>query len=316
MNFGDFLGNEELKARLSAAAAAGKLSHGYLICGPEGSGKRTFARLLAAAMQCTDGRETPCGVCPACRKVFSGQHPDVITVDDEAKKNLSVELIRGARADVFLRPNEGRRKIYLIPRAQDLGLAGQNALLKILEEPPDYAAFLLLTTNAEKLLPTIRSRCAELRLCPVDERTALDFLARRSPGRTDEALRAAYLRAGGFLGQALAHLDDGLLAPETAAFADCYAARSPLGLLEVLLPLEKRKREQLSPLFAQWKRLLCDALAARAGLASPSPQCAAICRSRTGSELLAAANALQTALDDLDANVGVGSVIGWLTTQL
>jgi DNA polymerase-3 subunit delta' len=315
MKFGGFLGNEELKSRLSVSLAGGKLLHGYLLCGPEGSGKKTLAALLAAAMECTGAGEKPCGVCPACRKVFAGQHPDVITVDDKEHKNIPVERIRDTRADVFLRPNEGRRKIYIFPRAQDLGQASQNALLKVLEEPPDYAAFLLLTTNADALLPTIRSRLAELRLGPVGEKEGLAFLRAHSPETSDEALRAAYLRAGGFLGQALAHLDEGFLLPETAAFAESWAAHNPLGLLEVLIPLEKKKREQLSPILAQCKRLVTDALAARAGLPSPTPQCAALMKNRTGAELLAAANALQAALDDLDANIGVGAVVGWLTTQ-
>jgi len=316
MRFDGLVGNTELKKGLSAAFSRGKVSHSYLLTGPEGSGKHTLARILSAAMQCTGDGERPCGHCSACRKVLDGQHPDVVTVDDEEHKNLSVDLIREARADVFLRPNEGRRKIYLIPRAQDLGLPSQNALLKILEEPPDYAVFLLLTANVEKLLPTIRSRCVELRLLPVAEREAMAFLREKCPDRTDEALHSAYLRSAGFLGQALQHLDDGLMSPETAQFAEQYAARNTLGLLSVLVPLEKSKRDQLLPLFAQWKRLMADALAARAGLPAPSPQCAAICRSRTGAELLSASQALQTAMDDLSANVGVGPVIGWLTIRL
>jgi DNA polymerase-3 subunit delta' len=316
MRFDGFLGNAELKKGLSAAFSRGKISHSYLLAGPEGSGKRTLARILAAAMQCTGGGETPCGRCTACRKVLDGQHPDVITVDDPEHKNLSVDLVRETRADVFLRPNEGKRKVYIIPRAQDLGLPSQNALLKILEEPPDYAVFLLLTTNVDAMLPTIRSRCVELRLQSVPEREALAFLREKYPDRTEESLHSACLRSAGFLGQALQHLDDGLMSPETAQFAEQYAARSALGLLSVLVPLEKSKRDQLLPLFAQWKRLLADALAARAGLPAPSPQCAAICRSRTGAELLSAANDLQTAMDDLSANVGVGPVIGWLTIRL
>lgn len=315
MQFDGFLGNSGLKQRLSASFSGGQISHCYLICGPEGSGKHTLAAILAAAMECT-GAEPPCGRCSACRKALSGQHPDIITVDDEGKKNISVDTVRDARSDLFLRPNEGRKKIYIIPRAQDLGLPAQNALLKILEEPPEYGAFLLLTTNAEKLLPTIRSRCAELHLSPVGAEAGTAFLKQHFPDLPDEQLRGALVRSGGFLGQAMELLRDGAYLPQTAEFAQSYAARDVLRLLGTLLPMEKWKREQVIPVLTQWRQLLCEALSVKSGLPASSPQCTAVCRSRSSSELLAAVRALQTALDDLNANVGVGSVIGWLTIPL
>ena len=157
MDFGAFLGNDALKRRLQESFRQGKTSHCYLLCGVEGSGQRTLALQMAAALECKDERNPGCGVCPACRKVLAKQHPDVITVDDTEHKNVAVDIVRQARSDVFIRPNEGRKKVYIIPRGQDLGAPSQNALLKILEEPPEYAVFLILTTSAEKLLPTIRS---------------------------------------------------------------------------------------------------------------------------------------------------------------
>ena len=161
MDFTGFLGNDAIKRRLSGAFASGRVAHSYLLCGPAGSGKHTLARILCAAMECEKGgAAVPCGVCPGCRKALAGIHPDVITVDDPDHKAMTVDPIRAARSDMFIRPNEGRRKIYVIPRGQDMNESAQNALLKILEEPPDYGAFLILSTNAERLLPTIRSRSA------------------------------------------------------------------------------------------------------------------------------------------------------------
>ena len=168
MGFGALLGNEQLKENLSAARRKGRMSHFYLLSGPQGSGKHTLASLIAAAMLC-EAPDGPCGVCQHCRKVLSGSHPDYITIDDPSKKTVPVDLIRQARADIFVRPNEGSKKIYLFPRAQDMGIPGQNALLKVLEEPPSYGVFLLLTDNPEKLLPTVRSRCVELKLRALPE---------------------------------------------------------------------------------------------------------------------------------------------------
>ena len=152
MDFTGFLGNDAVKARLSGAFASGRVAHSYLLCGPAGSGKHTLTRILSAAMQC-EGRsgKIPCGVCSGCRKALEGVHPDIITVDDPDHKAMTVDPIRAARSDMFIRPNEGKRKIYIIPRGQDMNESAQNALLKILEEPPDYGVFLILSTNAERL---------------------------------------------------------------------------------------------------------------------------------------------------------------------
>lgn len=315
MRFDGFCGNAGLKQRLSAAFAQGKISHCYLICGPDGSGKQTLARILAAAMECTGAGEAPCGVCTACRKAFDGQHPDIITVDDTEHKNVSIDVIRDARADMFIRPNEGKRKIYILPRAQDMLPAAQNALLKILEEPPEYGVFLLLSTHAEKLLPTIRSRCAELHLSPVGQEEAAAYLQRRLPQQQPDAIRSACVRSGGFLGQALALLESGS-APQTAEFAAAYAGGDALALLRVLLPLEKYKRTELLPVLQQWRALVCDALSAKSGMPAASPEAAMLSQSRTGAQLLAAAQDLQEAMDDLNLNVGTGAVAGWLSTRL
>lgn len=317
MEFGSFLGNDALKTRLTQAAAQRKLSHSYLICGPAGSGKHTLAAILAAAMQCTGGGIVPCGRCGACRKVMAGQHPDVIVVEDETRKNIPVDLIRTTRADVFVRPNEGRRKIYILPRAQDLGPAAQNALLKIIEEPPAYAAFVLLTVNADQLLPTIRSRCAELHLAPLPEAVLQQALRSRVPGQAEEAYAAAAARSGGFLGQALEALQGaGRMSERTLAFADAYARRDRLALTELLVPMEKLKREELCSELQQWIALLHGALRVRAGLAAASPQCRQISDGRTGAELLRTVEALKQACLHAQSNVGVGHICGALQVTL
>lgn len=148
MKLAALLGNDTLKQRLSALQAKGKLTHSFLLTGPEGSGRHTLARILCAAMQCTAPGERPCGVCPQCRKVLDGAHPDICIVDDPEKKTIPVKLVRDACTDLYIRPNEGQRKIYLFPRAQDLNQQGQNVLLKSIEEPPPYGTFLLLAEHA------------------------------------------------------------------------------------------------------------------------------------------------------------------------
>ena len=251
MEFPGFLGNDQLKASLSAAVDRQRAAHFYLLSGPRGAGKRTLARLLAAALLCQDSHRRPCGQCGSCRKVLAGFHPDLIPVDDPDKKTVSVETVRQAREDLFIRPNEGERKIYYVPRAQDLGLPGQNALLKVLEEPPPYGVFLLLADNPDRLLPTVRSRCVELRLQPLEESQLAEALRQAFPQASQEALASAIWRSGGWLGQAKELLQEGRWLPQTESFAQAYSRRNHLQLLQILTPMEKLKRDQLVPILSQ-----------------------------------------------------------------
>lgn len=311
------LGNERLKKGLAAAFASDRISHCYLIAGPAGSGKHTLARILAAAMECVAGSGRPCGVCLACRKVLDGVHPDVITVDDPAKKTVTVDMVRKARADVWIKPNEGLRKVYVFPRAADMNAAAQNALLKVVEEPPDYAAFLLLTEAAERLLPTIRSRAVPLQLAPLSEAEGTTELAKRFPDRSRETLTETWSRSEGWLGRAIQLLGEGeSLALETRAFADCFARRDKLGLTELLVPLERRKREELIPLLTQWTELLSGALAVRAGQTGRWEAAERIGRSRTSAESLQALEHLRRAAELLQGNVSPGAVCGALQVWL
>lgn len=314
MPFDQLLGNDALKSRLASEAKQGRLSHCYLLAGPEGSGKRTLARLVAAAAQC-EGDTPPCGVCLPCRKVLAGVHPDVSIVDDASHKQLPAELIRTARAGVFIRPNEGRRKVLIFPRAQDMNATGQNALLKLLEEPPSYAMFLLLADAAEKLLPTIRSRCAELRLSPLPDGLLRAELARRFPDAPPDRIGAALAGAGGFLGRAAAMLETEPL-PQTPQFAKAYGEGDTLGLLSLFCSMEKFNRDRLLPIVQEFRRLIVEALLFRQGAAAASPDAMAVAARRTPQALLAAAGALEEAAADCRANVNTATICAALFARL
>ena len=271
MSFDALLGNETLKQRLTASLSKSKASHSYLITGPKGSGKHTLAKLLAAALQCTEHNK-PCGRCNQCRKVMDNIHPDVITVDDPEHKTIPVKLIRQTCADLYIRPNEGNRKIYIFPRAQDMRTEAQNALLKCIEEPPSYGTFLFLTEHSEQLLTTIRSRCVELRLSPLEDRLLQQTLADRYPEAGSSAISAAALSSEGYLGKAIELLADNTdLLPQSYSFVPAYCSGDPAALFRVLAPMEKLKRDQLRPILLQWHSLIAAALRVRSGLPAPHP---------------------------------------------
>ena len=314
MGFDRLLGNAQLKESLYRSLNQNHISHFYLISGPRGAGKHTLARLLAAGILCRETKK-PCLSCSACRKVLENVHPDVITIEDPEHKNVSVKIVREFREDMFIQPNEGSHKIYLLP--QELGIEGQNALLKILEEPPSYGVFLLLTDNPEKLLPTVRSRSTELSLQPLDSRLLTSALQKDFPQASPEDIAAAVRRSGGFYGQTKELLENGeVFLPQTKQFLQAFASKDPVQLLQVLVPMEKWKRDQLLTALNQWLELLGEALSCQVGGLAPTSLTQTLCGCRSARDLTNAITQLQTAITYAHSNVSPGSICGFLCWTL
>jgi DNA polymerase-3 subunit gamma/tau len=156
--FDDLIGQNHVSQTLKNAVAQNRLAHAYLFVGPRGVGKTSTARILAKALNCVKGPTvTPCGVCDNCREIAGGNSLDVIEIDGAS--NNSVEDVRELRDNVRYAPAKGRYKIYLIDEVHMLSSAAFNALLKTLEEPPPHVKFIFATTEPQKVLPTILSRC-------------------------------------------------------------------------------------------------------------------------------------------------------------
>lgn len=166
--FLDIIGQEQIKEHLRNALSTGKVSHAYIINGEKSSGKEFIAKVFAMALQCEGEGEKPCQECSSCKKALSGNHPDIIRVTHEKPNTISVEDIRvQVNADVAVKPYSSAHKVYLIGEAEKMTAQAQNALLKTLEEPPEYVVIILLTSNAGSLLPTILSRSVVLNMKPV-----------------------------------------------------------------------------------------------------------------------------------------------------
>jgi DNA polymerase-3 subunit delta' len=236
-------------------------------------------------------------------------------VEDPEHKNVAVKIVRQMRDDVFIRPNESDYKIYLLP--QELGIEGQNALLKILEEPPGYGVFILLTDNPNKLLPTVRSRCTELQMQALPENILHAALQQKFPQAQEGDLAAAMARSGGYLGQALALMESGdALPPQTEDFVKAFAARDSLLLVQTLAPMEKWKRDALAEVLQSWLELTESALISRSGMQAVSPFARQLAQARTAAELHEAAGNLKKAVDYTMRNVSPAAVCGWLAWVL
>ena len=183
--FTDLIGNDALRARLGEEIRSDRFGHAYILEGPAGTGKHTLALDIAAALACAhrteDGYPVPCRECPACRKILSGNSPDVIFINRADKATLGVDAIREMRTDVLIAPNDLDHKIYVIEDAQTMTAQAQNAFLLILEEPPVYVHFLLLTDGSAPLLETVRSRAPTLRTDPIPESDLAAYLAANEP---------------------------------------------------------------------------------------------------------------------------------------
>lgn len=305
MGFEGLLGNARLKENLRHSVDSGRLSHFYLISGPRGSGKRTLARLLAAAAVCRDGNK-PCLACSACRKAMTSNHPDIITVTDPEHKAVAVKIVREYREDVYIKPNEADKKVYIFP--QELGTEGQNALLKILEEPPSYGVFILLAENPQQILTTVRSRCTLLQMESLPKGLLLSQLGKQFPGADQEQLLAAAERSGGYLGQAAELLKEGeVVSGRTKAFAKAFLDSDPVAMTRLMVGMEKTKRDQAVEEVEQWLHLLQNALSCRSGLPAVTQEIKQLSR-QDPAKLLCAIRELEKAITYLKSNVSVAAV--------
>ena len=203
LGFSEILGHEAVKINLQKAIKYNRVSHGYLIVGEEGMGKKTLADAFALSLLCEKGGTEGCMACHACKQMLSKNHPDCIYVTHEKPGSIGVEDIRKqVNGTVGIRPYSGEYKVYIIDEAEKKTGQAQNALLKTIEDPPGYAVILLLATNQEAFLPTILSRCVKLSLKPLKDSVIKEYLLGRMEVKEQEAdVYAAFAR--GNLGKAI-----------------------------------------------------------------------------------------------------------------
>lgn len=202
--FPSLIGNDEIKKTLGLSLANSSFSHAYIIEGAPGTGKKTIARLAAAAIFCESDFASPCGTCRSCKRVLDGIHTDV-----RFYEITKVDQVRDIKQGIYDAPNESDYKIYIIEEAQKMNVKAQNALLISLEEPPKNVVFFLLTTDAGALLETIRSRAQTLRTEPLDGEILFNHLKKIAPfNMTDEKLEEIVMASSGSLGYALDLMDN------------------------------------------------------------------------------------------------------------
>lgn len=188
------IGHDRQIDALRRSLAEGRPPHAWLFSGIRGIGKRLVAQTLAAAI-CCRGSNSPCGLCTSCTKVINNVHPDVLVVEPEGQR-LKIDQVRTLARKIQFHPLESDAKVAVIDEADSMTEAAANSLLKILEEPPSATHFILITSAAHRLLPTIRSRCRHVTFLPLNDTVVADYLQRLGGWQPDEARRVATLAQG------------------------------------------------------------------------------------------------------------------------
>jgi DNA polymerase-3 subunit gamma/tau len=212
-SFSELIGQEHVKTTLENAIAQQRIAHGYIFSGQRGTGKTTVARILARCLNCEFGpTATPCGKCASCVEIAEGHGVDVIEID--AASNRGINEMRELRENVRYRPARDRYKIFIVDEAHQITSEAFNALLKTLEEPPEWVVFLLCTTEAHKIPSTIASRCQQFSFRSVDfaEVVArLDWIAKQEGIEADTEALSVLARAGeGSVRDSLSALDQAI----------------------------------------------------------------------------------------------------------
>jgi len=262
VTFAAIRGQDAAIRSLRSAILSNRVGSAYLFAGPAGVGKRTAARAFAAALLCESPEDgDACGRCRACGKVLRGSQPDLLVIDVlEDKKEISVDQVRTEIvAHMKYSPYEAARRVVLIPTADDLSLSAANSLLKSMEEPGANTHFVLASSQAHRLLPTIRSRCQEVRFAPLADDLVVEILVER--GTADPDARRAAVFAGGSVGRAIGRLGGDLTG--SIAAAEKLEAASKKGLREIIeagASVAKERKNSLAEVLEAWMLVRRDRL--------------------------------------------------------
>ena len=331
MPFRDLAGHEQLKPMIARAAMRGTLPPSLIFAGPSGVGKRMAAVALAQLVNCASPTgDDACGECASCRRIARGVHADVLIVEAGETGAIKIEQIREVVERAAYRPFEGRRRVVIIDDAEHIAPAGQDALLKTLEEPPSATTFVLVTSMPETLLATIRSRCQRLRFGRLGPAEVARVLIEKH-GYSEADAHAAAAFSDGSIGRALEEASD--------AFVEARAAA--LQLLEIVASVpppprriqaasglpgagrSKADRDALAQSLRAMATILRDlgilnASTDTSGLANAdlTARLQALVRSFDRGRLLSAFAAVDRALNALDRNASPKIVADWLAFQI
>ncbi|MBQ4100523.1 MAG: hypothetical protein IJC83_03150 [Oscillospiraceae bacterium] len=261
-----FYDNKQALDTADAMLQKGRLPHAVLITGAKGLGKKTFAKRLATAILC-EGENRPCGVCESCQHAYHNANHDIIIYEGSGARSFHIDTIREIIEDAYKTPRKYDKKIYLLLNCESLTIQAQNALLKMLEEPPSSAIFILTCDSAESLLETVRSRVTIINLAPVCDVSVKTALTNICPNKTDDEYNLATTKAMGNIGNAVRFLEDETfkeLLDVAKSAVDTLCSKNELEFLLCFSKTEKSK-EQFVVVLSEMQNILRDIMGVKAG---------------------------------------------------
>ncbi len=312
-----FFGNEQAKQILAAVSGGGRAAHAFLVTGERGLGKRTYSRLLAAALLCK-AKIRPCMSCTSCHKALADSHPDVSLIAGEGARSFHIDAVRELRRKAQVRPNEADAKVFILANCESMTAQAQNALLKLLEEPPENTYFILTASGRAELLETVYSRVMEIRLSPLSEAECARVLRARYPETGEEGCNQAARLSGGNLGRALELLGGGHQVMELARAVLFSISQGAYYTLLAFAPAQG-DRTLLVQVFDRLILLFRDVLTQKlggetslSGEAIPDE----VIRCFTRTRAMAAIDAAQGAKRALLQNAGPQLILSWFVAGL
>lgn len=254
------LGNEKVRKYLDNSIRKNTVSHAYILSGDKGMGKIKVAKEFAMKLICEDG-QSGCMKCPSCRQFLAGTYPDFFYIDSGDKDSIGIDKIRERIvADVVIKPYYGKYKIYIIDDADKMTVVAQNALLKTIEEPPEYVVMLLLVKNIDLLLETVRSRCTKLLMAPVKVERIKNWLINMGVNEEISTVTASYSNGAPGIAKDMALSQDFLdIYNKNVKFLERISGAGIRDILDFIEELKKRKNgfKDFIDFLRLWYRDIC-----------------------------------------------------------
>ncbi len=245
----EFLGNQKAKQTLEKMKQSGRISHAILLCGEKGVGKKTFARIIAQTVLC-ESENAPCGVCENCKKINNKTHVDVEEISEFTRPNsFPIDKVREIKKTAYVSPNEAKLRVFILANADCMKAEAQNALLKIIEEPPSTSVFILTAQNREKMLETVLSRCVSIPLLPVEETVAKEYVKSLYPEKDTKTLENMSQVFSGNIGALIDAVNDKDCIQQIDYAFDIIKSLKEKDEYKTLVLLSKLQKAQATPIF-------------------------------------------------------------------
>lgn len=316
MTLNEFVSNENIKIQLADYIQNRNLPHAIIIDGIKGTGKKTLANIISEYCVCLNNRNKPCHTCKGCIKAQHHSHPDIYIIDGMASGALSIDNIRKMRSDVYIKPNEAPTKVYMIFDCDKMLPSAQNALLKILEEPPGNTIFILTVTSANMLLNTVRSRSTIFSLSPAEINAAAKYVHHIKGSDFDYCLSLSE-SCGGNIGMMLQKF--GNSANEAKELSDSIIKAMVLSFEYPLLCLTNKissSRDFAAEVLENMLETASEAIEISYGISSSSTAAAELARRFSKKRLISIIQKIQRARNILNTNVNLNFFSTWLSSVL